>query len=89
MVSRTPDSIRIGVINVAIGGCGIDLFDKDHFREYLDKQPGWMKNMTKDYDDDPYARLVELAKKAQKDGVIKGILLHQGARQIAQTINGR
>ena len=28
MVSRTPDSIRIGVINVAIGGCGIDLFDK-------------------------------------------------------------
>ena len=84
MVSRTPDSIRIGVINVAIGGCGIDLFDKDHFREYLDKQPGWMKNMTKDYDDDPYARLVELAKKAQKDGVIKGILLHQGETNTAQ-----
>ena len=26
----------------------------------------------------PYARLVEMARLAQKDGVIKGILLHQG-----------
>ena len=34
--------------------------------------------MVKEYDGNPYARLVELAKLAQKDGVIKGILLHQG-----------
>ena len=31
-----------------------------------------------EYDGNPYARLVELGRKAQKDGVIKGILLHQG-----------
>ena len=34
--------------------------------------------MVKEYDGNPYARLVEMAKLAQKDGVIKGILLHQG-----------
>ena len=34
--------------------------------------------MVNEYDGNPYARLVEMAKLAQKDGVIKGILLHQG-----------
>lgn len=37
-----------------------------------------MQNMVREYDGNPYARLVELGRKAQKDGVIKGILLHQG-----------
>lgn len=30
------------------------------------------------YDDNPYQRLVDMAKIAQRDGVIKGILIHQG-----------
>ena len=37
-----------------------------------------MKGMLEAYDNNPYKRLVTLAKKAQKDGVIKGILMHQG-----------
>jgi hypothetical protein len=37
-----------------------------------------MKNMCKQYGNNPYQRLVDMAKIAQKDGVIKGILLHQG-----------
>jgi lysophospholipase L1-like esterase len=37
-----------------------------------------MKNMLAAYDNDPYNRLVEMAKIAQQSGVIKGILLHQG-----------
>jgi alpha-L-fucosidase 2 len=37
-----------------------------------------MKNIIKTYGDNPYQYLVEMAKLAQKDGVIKGILLHQG-----------
>src|SRR4051812_15072651 len=41
-------------------------------------RPSWMIGMIKEYDGNPYARLVEMAKLAQKDGVIKGILLHQG-----------
>ena len=37
-----------------------------------------MKNIVKGYGGNPYQYLVEMAKVAQKDGVIKGILLHQG-----------
>ena len=78
MVENLPKNIRVGVINVSIGGCKIELFDKDNYKEYVSTAPGWMTNMINEYDGNPYARLVEMAKLAQKDGVIKGILLHQG-----------
>lgn len=78
LVANLPKDIRVGVINVAIGGCKIELFDKDHYQSYVTTAPDWMANMIKEYDGNPYARLVEMAKLAQKDGVIKGILLHQG-----------
>jgi hypothetical protein len=78
LVANLPKDVRVGVINVAVGGCKIELFDKDHYESYAATAPDWMKNMIKEYDGNPYARLVEMAKLAQKDGVIKGILLHQG-----------
>jgi len=78
MVASFPDSISVGVINVSVAGCKIELYDKDNFQSYADSAPDWMKNMIKEYGGNPYARLVEMAKLAQKDGVIKGILLHQG-----------
>ena len=69
----------MGVINVAIGGCHIETFLPDSIASYVEKRaPGWMKGMLAAYDNDPYARLVEMAKLAQKDGVIKGVLVHQG-----------
>ena len=37
-----------------------------------------MKNIIKQYGGNPYQYLVDMAKLAQKEGVIKGILLHQG-----------
>jgi hypothetical protein len=78
MVMNLPKNIRVGVINVSIGGCKIELFDKENYQSYISTAPGWMLGMIKEYDGNPYARLVEMAKLAQKDGVIKGILLHQG-----------
>lgn len=78
LVANLPKNIRVGVINVSIGGCKIELFDKDNYQTYVTTAPSWMLNMIKEYDGNPYARLVEMAKLAQKDGVIKGILLHQG-----------
>ena len=79
MVASTPDHIRIGVIHVAIGGIDIKGFLPDSIPSYVEKKaPGWMKGMLAAYDNNPYERLVTLAKKAQKDGVIKGILMHQG-----------
>ncbi len=78
MVENLPQDKKVGVINVAVGGCKIELFDKDNYKSYVDNAPHWMKGMLAEYDGNPYARLVEAAKLAQKDGVIKGILLHQG-----------
>jgi len=78
MVANLPEKVKVGVIVVAIGGCKIELFDKDNYQTYVETVPDWMKGMIKEYDGNPYGRLVEMAKLAQKDGVIKGILLHQG-----------
>ena len=79
LVASLPENIKIGVIHVAIGGIDIKGFLPDSIPSYVEKKaPGWMKGMLQAYDNNPYERLVTLAKKAQKDGVIKGILMHQG-----------
>ena len=66
------------MIHVAIGGIDIKGFLPDSIPTYLTKAPNWMKGMLEAYDNNPYQRLVDLAKKAQEDGVIKGVLMHQG-----------
>ncbi len=79
LVEALPENVRVGVINVAIGGCHIETFLPDSIAAYVkNRAPEWMAGMLEAYDNDPYARLVEIAKIAQKDGVIKGILVHQG-----------
>ena len=79
LVASLPENIKIGVIHVAIGGIDIKGFLPDSIPNYVEKKaPGWMKGMLAAYDNDPYKALVTLAKKAQQDGVIKGILMHQG-----------
>src|SRR4051812_42061433 len=78
LIANLPKDVKVGIINVAVAGCKIELFDKDHYQAYADTAPVWMKGIIKEYDGNPYAKLVEMAKLAQKDGVIKGILLHQG-----------
>jgi hypothetical protein len=78
LVDSLPKEIKIGIINVAVAGCAIDMFDKSKYQTYISGEVDWMKQIAKLYDDNPYGRLVEMGKAAQKDGVIKGILLHQG-----------
>ena len=78
MIETLPENIRVGVIHVAIGGIDIKGFLPDSIPSYVKRAPGWMKGMLEAYNNNPYERLVTLAKKAQKDGVIKGVLMHQG-----------
>ncbi len=86
MVENLPDSIRIGIINVAVGGCDIRLFDKDIYQDYDSTYAeDWFTSKIKAYDGNPFRYLMDLAKLAQKDGVIKGILLHQGETNTGQT----
>ncbi|WP_293787730.1 sialate O-acetylesterase [uncultured Pedobacter sp.] len=78
LLDSLPKDVRIGVINVAVGGCKIELFDKDSYQTYTATAPDWMKSALNAYGGNPYGRLVELAKIAQQSGVIKGIMMHQG-----------
>lgn len=84
MVANLPENVRIGVVPVAIGGCSIKHLDKDYDPATLSKEADWFQSFMKAYGNKPYDRLIECAKLAQKDGVIKGILLHQG-----ETDNGK
>jgi len=78
LVANLPANARVGVILVAVSGCRIELFDKDQYHAQVVNKPDWMMGILKEYDNNPYQRLVEIARLAQKDGVINGILIHQG-----------
>ena len=78
LVANLPAGVRVGVVNVSVGGCKIELFDKIHYSSYVATAPSWMKSAIAAYDGNPYQRLVDMGKIAQQSGVIKGILLHQG-----------
>ena len=78
MIETLPENIRVGVIHVAIGGIKIEGFMTENMKEYVKTAPSWMKGMLEAYDNNPYERLMTLARKAQQDGVIKGVLMHQG-----------
>src|SRR5450759_487091 len=78
MVSNLPPNIRVGIINVSVAGCKIELFDKTNFQSYASTAASWMTNIINAYGGNPYTHLVAMGKLAQRDGVIKGILLHQG-----------
>lgn len=79
MVKELPDK-KIGVIAVAMGGSPIEMFDKDLYEQKMKDNPNewWVTLAKRHYGGNPYGRIIEMAKKAQQVGVIKGILLHQG-----------
>jgi len=86
LVANLPEKVRIGIINVSVAGAKIEVFEKDSYQSYLATAPVWMKNIAAEYGGNPYERLVALAKLAQKSGVIKGILLHQGESNTNDTL---
>jgi len=82
MVANLPSNIRVGVVNVSVAGCAIELFDKDKYQAYAATVPSWMTSIINEYGGNPYGRLVQMADMAKRDGVIKGILLHQGESNV-------
>ena len=78
MIEYMPEDYTVGLINVSVAGAKIELWDKTAYKEYIDSERDWMKAIVKEYDGCPYQRLLEMARIAQKDGVIKGMLVHQG-----------
>lgn len=84
LVQQLPQDVRVGVINVSIGGCKIEAFIPDSIERYVANGPDWEKPMLACYDNRPYDRLVTLARQAQTQGVIKGILMLQGESNCGQ-----
>jgi len=82
LTQHLPEEITIGIVPVAVAGADIQLFEEQNYATY--EQPDWMQERSDAYGNNPYRRLIDMAKIAQKDGVIKGILLHQGETNTAQ-----
>jgi len=82
LVKKLPESIKVGAVVVAIAGCDIQLFEKENYKNY--RPDSYMQGTIQSYGGNPYGRLVEMGKEAQKVGVIKGILLHQGETNSGQ-----
>jgi len=40
LVENLPENIKVGIINVAVGGCKIELFNKENYQSYVDSAPG-------------------------------------------------
>lgn len=78
MVEKQADNITVGVINVAVGGTSIKGFMEEYVADYVADEADWFKNYMACYDNNPFRRLVETAKRAQNYGIIRGILMHQG-----------
>ena len=78
MVEKQADNITVGVINVAVGGTSIKGFMEEYVADYVAGETDWFKNYMASYDNNPFRRLVETAKRAQNYGIIRGILMHQG-----------
>src|SRR5207302_1626379 len=60
MVAHLPKDVKVGVVNVAVAGCKIELFDKTNHETYAKTAPAWMTNIINGYGGNPYAHLVEM-----------------------------
>jgi acetyl esterase/lipase len=78
MANEMPECVTIGIIPVAIAGTKFVIYDPNQCSSYISGEADWLKNMAKEYGNDPYNRIIKCAKIAQETGVIKGIILHQG-----------
>lgn len=86
LVKGLDERYKIGVAVVAVDGCSIRAFSKDrsvcsnYLAEARNMNPSqtWVTEAAAQYGNYPYGKLVEMAKIAQKSGVIKGIIFHQG-----------
>lgn len=81
MIQELPSTIKIAIANISIGGQSIDLFDKATNASYISKARSaneWWIQYLDEYGGDPYKRIIEMGTIAKREGVIKGILFHQG-----------
>jgi hypothetical protein len=77
MANSTASNITIGLVPAAVGGCDIAFFQKSAPIGRSGTRGGPSADIPTQFSGG-YAWLLDLAKRAQTVGVIKGILFHQG-----------
>ena len=78
LVAKLPADVRVGVVSVAVAGAKIEVFNPASLDAYVATAQPWLKEIVAMYGGDPYRHLVKMGRQAQRAGVIRGILLHQG-----------
>ena len=77
-IAETAKGKRIGFITVTLPVSPIIAFDKQNYRNYVSNVTVESnKKALEKYDNNPYGKLVSMARSAQNKGVVKGILLQQ------------
>jgi Carbohydrate esterase, sialic acid-specific acetylesterase/Bacterial Ig domain len=77
MADAMPSNVTIGLVNTSVGGCDIAFFQKSAPLGKASTKGGGTADIPTQFTGG-YAWMLDLAKKAQKTGVIKGIIFHQG-----------
>jgi len=88
LTENTSENITIGVIAAASGDLGLAAFAKDNavvMAYYNGTASSTAKQGMDNYGKNMYGRIISLAKLAQKDGIIKGIIVHQGESGVNNT----
>lgn len=90
LVKNLDVSDTIGVAVVAVDGASIRAFSKDEnvAKRYIEdgNTGSWVKDAAAKYGNYPYGKIVEMGKIAQRSGVIKGIIFHQGESDVTDCI---
>lgn len=77
-IAETAKGKRIGFVTVTLPVSPIIAFDKQNYRNYVSNVTVESnKKALEKYDNNPYGKLVSMARSAQNKGVVKGILLQQ------------
>ena len=53
MVANLPENVKVGVVDVAIGGTKIEGFISEEVADYVKNEADWFKNYMAAYDNDP------------------------------------
>jgi len=79
VIEGLPEGYTIGLVPLGVNGAPIDVFRKDVPR------PGWYLPPD-DHWETGFEWIVSRAQRAQQEGVIRGILFHQGESDLGQEI---
>ena len=77
-IAETAKEKRIGFVTVTLPVSPIIAFDKQNYRNYVSNVTVESnKKALEKYDNNPYGKLISMARSAQNKGIVKGILLQQ------------